>query len=189
METYFWDQMTAAFETGALVRQELDKPFVRLVEASARSIENGGKILFFGNGGSAADAQHIAAELVGRYTKDRKPIPALALTTDTSVLTAIGNDLGFEYVFARQIEALGKRGDIAMAITTSGKSPNVIFGLDEAERMGLVTVALTGKSGGDIHNVDHLLAVPSNSTPRIQEMHITIGHAFCGALEQTLGLV
>ena len=145
--------------------------------------------MFFGNGGSAADAQHLAAELTIRYKKNRPAIAALALTTDTSALTAAGNDLGFEMVFARQLEALGRPGDVAIAISTSGKSANVIAGLRQARAMGLVTVAFGGKGGGDMAGLaDHLLAVPSAVTARVQEMHITLGQMLCAALEIELGL-
>jgi D-sedoheptulose 7-phosphate isomerase len=163
--------------------------FASLVSACVKSIRGGGKLMFFGNGGSAADAQHLATELTVRYKSDRAAIAALALTTDTSALTAAGNDLGFERIFARQIEALGKPGDIALAISTSGKSPNVIAALKQAKAMKLVTAALGGKGGGDLAGVtDHLLLVPSDTTARIQEMHITLGQMLCGALEIELGL-
>ena len=145
--------------------------------------------MFFGNGGSAADAQHLATELTIRYKHDRVAIAAIALTTDTSALTAAGNDLGFEQIFARQIEALGKPGDVAIAISTSGKSPNVIAALKQARSMRLVTAAFGGKDGGDMAApVDHLLVVPSATTARIQEMHILLGQMLCGALEIELGL-
>jgi len=168
----------------------LESAFAGLVAACAASIRQRGKLLFFGNGGSAADAQHLATELTIRYKRDRAGIAALALTTDTSALTAAGNDLGFERVFARQIEALGREGDVAIAISTSGKSPNVLAALREARAQGLVTAALSGKGGGGLADLaDHLLVVPSDSTARIQEMHITLGQMLCGALEIELGLV
>ena len=145
--------------------------------------------MLFGNGGSAADAQHLATELTIRYKKNRAAIAALALTTDTSALTAAGNDLGFEQIFARQIEALGRKGDIAIAISTSGKSPNILAALRKAKTMGLVTAAFGGKGGGDMAGLaDHLLAVPSATAARIQEMHITLGQMLCGAIEIELGL-
>jgi D-sedoheptulose 7-phosphate isomerase len=163
--------------------------FAGLVDACVKSIRGGGKLMFFGNGGSAADAQHLATELTIRYKSDRAAIAAIALTTDTSALTAAGNDLGFERIFARQIEALGKPGDAVIAISTSGKSPNVIAALRQAKAMKLVTAALSGKGGGDLSGVaDHLLVVPSDTTARIQEMHITLGQMLCGALEIELGL-
>jgi len=171
-------------------RAALQSSFPSLVAACVRSIRGGGKIMFFGNGGSAADAQHLAAELTVRYKSDRKAIAAIALTTDSSALTAGGNDLGFEQIFARQIEALGRPGDVAIGISTSGKSGNVTRALLEAKRMGLVTAALSGKGGGDLVGVvEHLLVVPSDTTARIQEMHITLGHMLCGAVELELGLV
>ena len=145
---------------------------------------------FFGNGGSAADAQHLATELTVRFSKNRAPIAALALTTDSSALTAIGNDLGFDEVFARQVAALGKPGDVAIGISTSGRSNNVIRALDAARKMGLVSAALSGNDGGALKGLaDPLLVVPSKVTARIQEMHITLGQMLCAALERELGLV
>jgi D-sedoheptulose 7-phosphate isomerase len=168
----------------------LSDGFARLVQASAQSIRSGGKLMFFGNGGSAADAQHLATELTVRYKKDRTAIAAIALTTDSSALTAAGNDLGFEKIFARQIEALGRKGDVAVAISTSGKSANVIAGLKQAKAMGLVTVAFGANDGGAMQaHADHLLLVPSTTTARIQEMHILLGQMLCGALEIELRLV
>ena len=163
--------------------------FAGLVGACVTSIRGGGKLMFFGNGGSAGDAQHLATELTIRYKRDRAAIAALALTTDTSALTAAGNDLGFDKIFARQIEALGRPGDVAIAISTSGKSPNVVAALRQARAMKLVTAALGGKGGGDLSGLaDHLLVVPSDTTARIQEMHIALGQMLCGALEIELGL-
>ena len=153
------------------------------------SLRSGGKILLAGNGGSAADAQHLATELTIRYKKNRAAIAAIALTTDSSALTAAGNDLGFDQIFARQIEALGKPGDVAIGISTSGTSPNVIAALKQAKAGGLITAALGGKNGGDLAQcADHLLVVPSDTTARIQEMHILLGQMLCGALEIELGL-
>ncbi len=167
----------------------LSAPFAGLVGACVTSIRAGGKLMFFGNGGSAGDAQHLATELTIRYKKNRAAIAAIALTTDTSALTAAGNDLGFELIFARQIEALGRPGDVAIAISTSGKSPNVIAALKQARSMKLVTAGLGGKGGGELAGlVDYLLVVPSETIARIQEMHITLGQMLCGALEIELGL-
>jgi D-sedoheptulose 7-phosphate isomerase len=167
----------------------LSDAFAGLVGACVKSIRGGGKLMFFGNGGSAADAQHLATELTVRYKAGRAAIAAIALTTDTSALTAAGNDLGFDKIFARQIEALGREGDVAVAISTSGKSPNVIAALKQAKAMKLVTAALGGKGGGELAGiVDHLLLVPSDVTARIQEMHIALGQMLCGALEIELGL-
>jgi D-sedoheptulose 7-phosphate isomerase len=170
--------------------EALGAQLVALTRACVQSLRNGGKLMLFGNGGSAADAQHLATELTVRYKQNRSAIAALALTTDTSALTAIGNDLGFEQVFARQIAALGRAGDVAIGISTSGKSSNVLAALRQAREMRLVTVGFTGKSGGDLAPLcDHLLAVPSETTARIQEMHILLGQMLCGAIEIELGLV
>ncbi len=167
----------------------LSDAFAGLVGACVKSIRGGGKLMFFGNGGSAADAQHLATELTVRYKANRAAIAAIALTTDSSTLTAAGNDLGFEQIFARQIEALGKPGDVAIAISTSGKSANVAAALKQAKAMKLVTAALGGKGGGDLRGfADHLLVVPSDTTARIQEMHILLGQMLCGAVELELGL-
>jgi len=174
----------------AATRTALAAEFRRLVEAAVKCITGGGKLLFFGNGGSAGDAQHLATELTVRYIKNRKAIAAIALTTDTSALTAIGNDLGFDELFARQVEALGKPGDLVVAITTSGQSPNVLKALATAKQMGLVCAALTGKGGGELVRrklAEICLVVPSDTTARIQEMHITLGQMMCGALERELG--
>ena len=147
----------------------------------------GHKALFFGNGGSAGDAQHLAAEFVGRYLRQRRPLPALALNANSSAVTAIGNDYGYEEVFARQMEALATPGDVAVAISTSGNSPNVIHAVLCARRLGLYTIGLTGASGGRLRElVDSLIAVPSDETPRIQECHILAGHALCDAVEEDL---
>jgi D-sedoheptulose 7-phosphate isomerase len=170
--------------TGRYLEQSLP-PVLKMLEDSVRA---GGKLLLFGNGGSAADAQHIAAELVIRYKNDRPAIAAVALTTDTSALTACGNDLGFDAIFSRQIDALARGEDIAIGISTSGRSPNVLAGLREARRKGARSVGLTGGNGGDMADVcDALVVVPSKVTARIQEMHIMIGHMLCKALEQRLG--
>ena len=165
-------------------------PFERLVAAAVAAIRSGGKLLFFGNGGSAGDAQHLATELAVRYVRDRDPIAAVALTTDSSALTAIGNDLGFDQLFARQLRALGRAGDLAIGISTSGKSRNVLLALEAARELGLVAAALSGNDGGKLVGLaDPLLIVPSRTTARIQEMHILLGQMLCGALEQELGLV
>ena len=151
------------------------------------SIRSGGKILIFGNGGSAADAQHIAAELVGRYKSERKGLPAIALTTDTSALTSIGNDFGYDQIFERQIEALAKSEDILIGISTSGNSSNVISGLKMAKALGCRTIGLSGNDGGKMNEIcDVNIVVPASDTPRIQEMHILIGHTLCQLIEQSL---
>ncbi len=156
-------------------------------EALVSAYCRGHKALFFGNGGSAADAQHLAAEFVGRYLRERKPLPALALNANSSAVTAIGNDYGYEQVFARQIEALAVPGDVACGISTSGDSQNVIEGVLRARKFGLLTIALTGSTGGRMRDLaDILIAVPSDETPRIQECHILIGHALADAVEQAI---
>lgn len=168
----------------------IDRPFSAALDVIERSVRSEGKLLIFGNGGSAADAQHIAAELVIRYKNDRAAIAAIALTTDSSAITACANDLGFDAVFSRQVEALSRPGDVALGISTSGNSPNVIAGLLEARRRGVHTVGLTGGDGGRMPSLcDAIITVPSKVTGRIQEMHILIGHMLCQALEQRLGLV
>jgi D-sedoheptulose 7-phosphate isomerase len=164
--------------------------FGQLLDVCEEAIRSGNKILFFGNGGSAADAQHLATELTIRYVSDRKPIAAVALTTDSSALTAAGNDMGFERIFSRQVEAIGRKGDVAIGISTSGKSANVLAALKSARGMGITCVGFSGRDGGNMHEVcDVLLVVPSDTTARIQEMHITLGQMLCGALEQRLGLI
>ncbi len=171
-------------------RDALAAPFAAMVEVWAEAVRTGGKLLLFGNGGSAADAQHLATELVVRLTCDRDPIPAVALTTDSSTLTAAGNDIGFDQVFARSVRALGRPGDVAVGLSTSGKSPNVVEALRAAREMGLHATALAGHDGGELVGVaDPLLVVPSDDTQHIQEMHITLGHLLCAALEVELGLV
>jgi D-sedoheptulose 7-phosphate isomerase len=151
------------------------------------ALRAGRKILLFGNGGSAADAQHIAAEFVNRYQMERPGLAAIALTTDTSILTSIANDTAFEEIFSRQIEALGQAGDVTVAITTSGRSANMIRGVEAARQRGLHTIGLLGKDGGDVKDlVDVPIIVPSDSTSRIQEVHITIGHILCELVEQSL---
>jgi len=158
-----------------------------VAEAVLKSMQQGQKLLLFGNGGSAADAQHIAAEFVGRFAIERAALPASALSVNTSCVTAIGNDYGFDRVFSRQIEAFGKPGDVAMGISTSGNSPNVLLGLAKAKELGLRTVALTGDSGGKMKGVaDYCICAPSNETARIQECHILIGHTIAELVEKAI---
>ncbi|MFH1128745.1 MAG: D-sedoheptulose 7-phosphate isomerase [Candidatus Omnitrophota bacterium] len=158
-----------------------------IVELLIECLRKGGKVILFGNGGSAADAQHIAAEFIGRFKKDRSALAALALTTNTSVLTSLANDYGYEVIFAKQIEALGQKNDIVIAISTSGKAKNVSLGIKQAKKIGLKTVALTGGDGGELAKLaDVSFLVPSMVTARIQEAHITIGHIICELVEQTL---
>jgi len=159
----------------------------RTVETIAHGLRNGHKVLFFGNGGSAADAQHLAAELVGRFGPNRSPLPAISLATDTSVLTAVGNDYGYDKVFARQIEALGQSGDIAIAISTSGNSPSVLAAIDVARSKGLFTIGFTGETSGKMKDrVEVLFRVPSRETPRIQETHVMLGHILCELVDREL---
>jgi len=154
-------------------------------KAILKSLASGGKVLIFGNGGSAADSQHFAAELVGRFKKERAPLAAIALTVNTSALTAIANDYGYDVVFARQIEALGKKGDIAIGLSTSGNSKNVIEALRKARKLGMATIGLLGRDGGKIKNeCDIAIVVPSNDTPRTQEAHITIIHILCEIIDE-----
>ena len=182
-----FDQHQLALDT---TREALMEPFSRLISICAEAIRTGNKLVLFGNGGSAADCQHIATALIVRYIADRDPIRAMALTTDTSALTALANDWSFDDLFARQVEALCRPGDVALAISTSGNSENVIRGLEKAKQIGAIPVGFGGKGGGRMVGLaDPLLIVPSNITSRIQEMHITLGHMLCGALEQELGLI
>ena len=160
---------------------------VQVVEAITAALKSGSKILLFGNGGSAADAQHLAAEFVNRFLIERPPLPAISLSTDTSIITSIGNDYDFSEIFSKQIRAIGHAGDVAWGISTSGTSKNVLKGLEQAKKMGLITIGMTGKDGGDIAGiVDYSLNVASSSTPRIQEVHITVGHVICQMVDLKL---
>ena len=159
----------------------------KIVDVITEALKGGKKILLFGNGGSAADAQHLAAEFVNRFIIERPPLPAIALSTDTSVITSIGNDYDFSDIFAKQIRAIGHAGDVAWGISTSGSSPNVIKAFEAAKKLDMVTVALTGKDGGDAEKIaDYALNVQSNSVPRIQEVHITAGHTICQMVDYKL---
>lgn len=190
IETFFNNEFAEIKDVVEKTSQTMGVPFAKLLEICTSAIKNGNKIMFFGNGGSAADAQHLATELTVRFKTDRAPIAAIALTTDTSTLSAIGNDFGFEYLFSRQIEALGKKGDVVIGITTSGKSANVTKALQTAQKLGITAAAFSGRDGGDLNGLaDPLLIVPSSTTARIQEMHIALGQMLCGALEISLGLV
>ena len=172
------------------LRNCISEPFKILLRASVKAVSNGGKIVFFGNGGSAADAQHLATELTVRYINDRLPIPAIALNTDTSSLTAVSNDFGFEDVFARQVDALVKEEDVVIGISTSGDSENIVRALNRAKKKGAIGAGFSGCGGGRMLGLANpLLIVPSEQTARIQEMHILIGHMLCGALEQELSLI
>lgn len=173
------------------VKEQLLGSMPQLIADATRlivaSMLNGGKLIVFGNGGSAADAQHLAAELVGRYRQDRKAIAAIALTTDSSALTSISNDYGFETIFSRQLEAIGKQGDVVLAISTSGNSQNVIRAVTLAKKLGIASIGLTGRTGGKLRtSVDVCLPVPSESTPRIQEAHSLIIHIISGIVENAM---
>jgi D-sedoheptulose 7-phosphate isomerase len=176
----------AAIERAALDVHLLESAR-KIAEAIAKALRGGHKLLIAGNGGSAADAQHIAAEIVGRYKKDRPAYAAIALTTDTSALTSIGNDYGFEHIFSRQVEGLGQRGDVLLVITTSGRSPNILAALKAARSQGLVTVGFTGAKGTGLSaSCDHLLAAPSEDTAVIQQVYMAFAHGICDVIEQTL---
>lgn len=180
---------TTLAETIALherVKQGDLRPLVEAADTIVKSLGRGGSLLIFGNGGSASDAQHVAADLVGRFQLERRALAAIALTTDTSVLTSVGNDYSFDRIFARQVEALGRQGDVALGISTSGRSPNVVAALDAARARGLETIALTGRDGGPVGRAAAIhLNVPSDSTARIQEVHRTILHVICDLVERT----
>ncbi len=189
-QAYFtneWDEHQAVLTAS---RAALEDGLIQALSLWASTIRAGCKIMFMGNGGSAGDAQHLATELAVRFAQDRDPIRAMALTTDTSSLTAIGNDMGFEALFARQVTAMADPGDLLVGISTSGTSPNVIRALEQAREMGVATMGFSGRDGGRMVGLcDPLLIVPSDTTARIQEMHITLGQMLCGALERELGLV
>jgi D-sedoheptulose 7-phosphate isomerase len=185
------DSIIKDIQDSISVKSTLLKTHVPLIEAAARRVleclQSGNKVIFFGNGGSASDCQHLAAEIVGRYEKERKGFPAIALTTDTSILTAVGNDYGFDRIFERQVEALGKKGDVAFGLSTSGNSKNVLFGIKKAKTLGLITIGLSGRNGGELNAlVDLSIVVPSQKTARIQESHIMIGHIICERVDELL---
>ncbi len=170
-----------------LASEELIRQIETVASGCVAALRNGNKILLAGNGGSAADAQHLAAEFVSRFYFDRPGLAAIALTTDTSALTAIGNDYGFERLFSRQVDALGRRGDVFVGISTSGRSPNILAALRECRSKGITTVGLVGEGGGDMPTLcDHCLRMPSGETPKIQEGHIVVGHIICGLVEREM---
>lgn len=180
-------QLAAHREVIVRVERELSPLIAEMVTMLAETFKRGGKLLVMGNGGSAADAQHFVAEIVGRFKMERRGLPAIALSTDTSILTAIGNDYGFDRVFQRQVEALAAPGDLIIGISTSGNSPNVLLALELAREKGCRTVGLLGKDGGSIKNLcDLALIVPTDDTPRVQEGHITIIHIVCDLLEKNM---
>ena len=189
MKNYLHDEISASIETKRKILEDgaLLDTIAEAARACVAAYRRGNKTLLAGNGGSAADAQHIAAELVGRYGFDRPSIPSLALTTDTSNLTAIGNDYGYDKVFSRQLEGMGAEGDIFFGISTSGNSQNIVNAFESAKAKGITTVALVGRDGGKMAQMaDIAIIVPSNATPRIQESHILIGHIICDVIEKEL---
>jgi D-sedoheptulose 7-phosphate isomerase len=178
------NQLADSARLKTILAETQSEAVVRLADIFIISLESGGRILFCGNGGSAADSQHLAAELLGRYKRKRRALAAAALTTDTSVLTAVGNDYGFETVFSRQVEAFGRRGDVLVAISTSGRSPNVVRAMEKARELGLTVCAFLGKEKGPMDDLaDWTLHIPSDETARIQECHITLGHIVCDLVE------
>ena len=180
-------QLLDSAEVKRRTAERLSAEIAVAAKAIAACYRRGGKLLLCGNGGSAADAQHLACELVGRFQKERRAVPAIALSTDTSILTAIGNDYGYEALFARQVEAWAVPGDVLIGISTSGNSQNVLAAVEVARERDLLTIGLTGNDGGKLARLcDIALIVPSNETPRIQETHITIGHILCDLIERTL---
>ena len=189
MRPFILDEVTKTQELLAelLASEPLLQAFERAARLGIEALENGRKIMFCGNGGSAADSQHLAAELVSRLNFDRPGLPALALTTDTSILTAIGNDYGYERVFARQVEAIAEKGDVLVAISTSGRSPNIIEALKTAADREVVRIGLTGRDGRDMTGLcDQVINIPSGETQKIQEGHIIFGHIFCGLIERAM---
>src|SRR2546427_8877453 len=177
-----------SIETKERLSRDCVNEIIEMAHMMAIALRQGRKVVFFGNGGSAADAQHISAELVGKFKRTRPPLRALALTTNTSILTAVGNDIGFDEIFSRQVQATLEPEDVAVGISTSGRSANVIKGVEEARRIGAKTIALTGSGGGQLGPVcDHSVIVPSDDTQRIQECHIMIGHIVCELIDETLG--
>lgn len=178
-------ELSAHIKTAKLVEETMSETIQKACEMAIDTLKAGNKILIFGNGGSAADAQHIAAELMGRYKTERQSLPCIALTTDTSALTAIGNDYGYDRVFDRQLGGLGVAGDLAIGISTSGNSKNVISALVAAKEKGMRTMGLCGRDGGGMNEACELnIVIPSYDTPRIQEMHIAIGHIICQAIDE-----
>ena len=189
MKAYIKDQIKKSYEAkqNIYADEALLDNIVAVAKLCVKVYQGDNKTILAGNGGSAADAQHIAAELVGRYGFDRPSIPSLALTTDTSNLTAIGNDYGYDYIFSRQLEGMGQKGDVFIGISTSGNSVNVINAFESAKKKGITTVALVGRDGGKMAKMaDYALVVPSDATPRIQESHILIGHILCDIIEKEI---
>jgi D-sedoheptulose 7-phosphate isomerase len=170
-----------------LADSTLQQQLVKAVDCCVSALNSGGKLMFVGNGGSAAEAQHFSAEMVGRFLQERKPLPSIALTTDTSAVTAIGNDYGYEHVFSRQVQALGRKGDVLIAMSTSGRSKNIVMAMQAARSAGISTIGLTGIHPRDMGELaDVSLKVPSSHTPQIQEGHLVLGHLLCGMVEKQL---
>jgi D-sedoheptulose 7-phosphate isomerase len=189
VKQYIQDEVSKSLATLELLAQDehITAEVERIAQACCAALRAGNKILFAGNGGSAADAQHLAGELVSRFNFDRPGLASFALTTDTSVLTAIGNDYGYDRVFARQINAVGSKGDVFFGISTSGRSPSILRALEEGRVKGLITVGLTGQTGGDMPPLcDYCIRIPVSETPKIQEGHIVLGHIICGLIEREL---
>lgn len=189
MKQYIQEEISKSLATLELLAadEQITAAVEQIAQSCCAALRAGHKILFAGNGGSAADAQHLAGELVSRFNFDRPGLAAFALTTDTSVLTAVGNDYGYDKVFARQLNAVGAQGDVFFAISTSGRSPSILRALEEGRRKGLVTVGFTGKSGGDMPPLcDFCIRIPVAATPKIQEGHIVLGHVICGLIEREL---
>ncbi len=182
------DAIRKSIETKQRLAEECLDDIIQMARVITTALKKGRKVVFFGNGGSAADAQHISAELVGKFKRARPALRASALTTNTSILTAVGNDIGFDEIFSRQVQATLEPEDVAVGISTSGRSANVIKGIEEARRIGAKTIALTGSGGGQLGSLcDHRVIVPSDDTQRIQECHIMIGHIVCELIDETLG--
>jgi D-sedoheptulose 7-phosphate isomerase len=189
MKKFVETQIKKSYEVkkSILENKEIFNEIIKIGEILIDVYKKGNKLLIAGNGGSAADAQHIAGELVSKFYFDRPALPAIALTTDTSIITAIGNDYGYKYLFSRQIEANGVKGDAFLGISTSGNSKNIIEGVKKAKEKGLITICLTGETGGEMKNLcDYIIKVPSSETPRIQESHILIGHIWCSMIEKDI---
>ena len=187
MEEIIRQQLLESAEVKKLVAEKLTNEIAEATSWVIDCYRKKGKLILFGNGGSAADAQHLAAEMVGRFKMERAALPAIALNTNTSIMTALGNDYDFDIIFARQLEAITSKGDVVIGISTSGNSPNVLKGIEKAKSLGAKTIGLTGRDGGKLSQiVDLALIIPSADTPRIQEAHITVGHIICDLIEQAL---
>ena len=189
IKQFFKNQFDEHINVTKKTAKNIYPSFNKILNICENALKKGKKILFFGNGGSASDSQHLATELTVRFSKNRRAISAIALTTDTSALTAIGNDFGFKFLFSRQIEAIGNPGDVSIGITTSGESENILLGIKKSKEMRLKTIAFTGHNVTNLNNIcDAIISIPAKNTSRVQEMHITVGQMLCNALEYKLGL-